>query len=108
MWLENGDSTLDLEDRHFVLLAGPAGEAWSTAGQRVGTDVVVTSQANVANGYVRPNVSNLISPAQMGTGTKPKSYLPDIDSAMQLVRESGRRLVATLRGEQDARLISGW
>jgi hypothetical protein len=38
MWLQKGDqqiSTLDLYDTHFVLLAGPAGEAWGTAGQRV-------------------------------------------------------------------------
>jgi hypothetical protein len=37
-WLQKGDqqiSTLDLYDTHFVLLAGPAGEAYCTAGQRV-------------------------------------------------------------------------
>jgi putative polyketide hydroxylase len=38
MWLQRGDqqiSTLDLYDTHFVLLTGPAGEAWGTAGQRI-------------------------------------------------------------------------
>ena len=38
-------------------------------GSVLGSDVVVTSQANVANGYVKPNGSNLISLGQMGTGT---------------------------------------
>src|SRR5262245_30904491 len=38
MWLQKGNqqiSTLDLYDTHFVLLTGPAGEAWRTAGQWV-------------------------------------------------------------------------
>jgi 2-polyprenyl-6-methoxyphenol hydroxylase-like FAD-dependent oxidoreductase len=38
MWLQKGDqqiSTLDLYDTQFVLLTGPAGEAWVSAGQRV-------------------------------------------------------------------------
>jgi hypothetical protein len=38
VWLQKGDqqiSLLDLYDTHFVLLTGPAGEAWSTAAQRV-------------------------------------------------------------------------
>jgi putative polyketide hydroxylase len=38
MWLQKGDeqvSTLDLYDTHFVLLAGPAGDAWGAVGQRI-------------------------------------------------------------------------
>jgi 2-polyprenyl-6-methoxyphenol hydroxylase-like FAD-dependent oxidoreductase len=38
MWLQKGDqqiSTLDLYDTQFVLLSGPGGEAWRTAGQRI-------------------------------------------------------------------------
>ena len=41
----------------------------AATGAALGSDVVVTSLANIANGYVKPNGSNLISLGQMGSGT---------------------------------------